>query len=81
MELKDQFLADAREYLSALPIGTEITVDDVRPHVPLPEGVDGRVMGSIFKKVPGWVRVGRKLSDREACHKSNPLVVRRKVAA
>jgi len=80
MDLKSQFLAEARLFLHNLPVGTEITVDEVRRNVTIPDGIDPRIMGRVFN-IHGWESRGYQLSNREECHKSNRLVVRRKVCA
>jgi hypothetical protein len=68
-----EWLASARNFLNAHPIGTKLTVDDVRAACPPPEGIDGRVMGAAFKSLP-WRVVGYRPSNRTTCHK-RPIAV------
>jgi hypothetical protein len=62
-----EWLAEARALLGSKPEGTRMTVNDVRAVCPPPPDVDGRVMGSVFKK-PDWVPVGYVKSSRRECH-------------
>ena len=68
-----EWLAAARGFLDTHAVGTQLTVDDVRAVVPPPSGVDGRVMGSVFKGQP-WKMVAYKPSVRTTCHK-RPIAV------
>jgi hypothetical protein len=65
---REDWLLDARRFLDLHPVGTKMTVDDVREAVPLPDGIDGRVMGVVFKGQP-WRMVGYRSSHRATCHK------------
>ncbi len=68
-----EWLAAARNFLNAQVIGSKMTVDDVRSAVPPPDGIDGRVMGVVFKGQP-WKMVAYKPSVRATCHK-RPVAV------
>jgi len=68
-----EWLAAARNFLNRQPIGSKMTVNDVRSAVPLPGGIDGRVMGSVFRGQP-WKMVAYKPSARKTCHK-RPIAV------
>jgi hypothetical protein len=73
-----EFLAAARTYIDQHDIGAELTIDDVRTAVPVPEGIDGRVMGAVFRK-SDWAPVRFVNSRRTTCHK-RPIRVFRRVA-
>ncbi len=62
-----EFLDAARAVLSQKPIGARMTVDDVRAVVPIPDGIDGRVMGAVFNQ-EGWQADGYANSKRRECH-------------
>lgn len=47
--------------------GRVVTVNDVREAVPLPEGIDPRVFGVVFKPKE-WECLGYHPSTRKACH-------------
>jgi hypothetical protein len=67
-EAREDWLLAARSFLGSHPVGTRLTVNEVRDAVPLPDGIDGRVMGVVFKGQP-WEMVGYKKSHRATCHK------------
>jgi hypothetical protein len=45
-----------------------ICVDDIRDELPPPAGVDGRIMGAIFKPSSVWERVDFRQSWRKETH-------------
>lgn len=45
-----------------------ITIDDVRDECPPPEGIDPRVMGSVFKPKKDWICVDYRKSWRRENH-------------
>lgn len=47
--------------------GAPVSVDDVRARLPLPDGVDTRVMGVVFRK-GDWVLVDYVKSNRKESH-------------
>ncbi len=64
-----EWLAEARA--AAEQIGRETgtcTADDVRTVCPIPDGIDGRVMGAVFRKSE-WAAGEFVNSRRTACHK------------
>lgn len=68
-KVRREYVAAARDAAVKLHLSTglPITIDDVRKVCPPPEGVDGRVMGSVLRQ-PEWVKTGYINSDRKACH-------------
>ena len=52
-----EYLAKARKTALGLFKGKPITVNDVREVCPPPKGMDGRVMGAIFR-TDDWVMIG-----------------------
>ena len=72
-ETRWEWLCAARNFISKHKEGTRLTVDDVRDACPPPEGVDGRVMGVVFKGLP-WRVVEYRASHRTTCHK-RPVAV------
>lgn len=70
---RQDWLTAARTFINSHDVGARLTVDDVRDAVPPPEGVDGRVMGAVFKGMP-WEAVGYKSSKRLTCHK-RPIAI------
>jgi len=67
------WLAEARGFLDAQEVGTQLTIDDVRQVVPPPAGVDPRVMGAVFHGQP-WKNVGYRRSKRKTCH-NRPIAI------
>lgn len=67
-EARADYVTAARSFLERHPIGTRLTVDDVRRACPVPEGIDPRVMGAVFKS-PCWEPVQFTNSARRTCHK------------
>lgn len=45
-----------------------VTIDDVREVCPPPAGVDGRVMGAVFRPRKDWECVDYRKSWRRECH-------------
>lgn len=76
-EARAAFLAQAREFVNQSPVGTEMSVDDVRKEVAIPEGIDPRVMGAVFLERDGWKPIGFQNSKRRTCHKRPIRVFRR----
>ena len=81
-EALDLFEATRANYLSVARstaeqmsklTGKPITVDDVRKACPLPDGVDARVLGGVFR-AKCWVKVGHTYSKRDECHRSNRMI-------
>lgn len=67
-EMRAEFIAKARAVAERLGRdGRAISVDDVRAVCPPPEGIDGRVMGAIFR-AKEWEKVGYDNSVRSTCH-------------
>jgi hypothetical protein len=65
---RKMYLIQARAIASRLyrETGLPVSVDDVRKVYPPPDGVDGRLMGVVFRK--GW-RVAEEIkSARKTCH-------------
>lgn len=46
----------------------KVTVDDVHAECPVPKGLDGRVMGAVFRDRNLWSPVGFRRSTRSICH-------------
>ena len=46
----------------------ETTIDAVRSIFPPPPGVDGRIMGAVFKPSKDWVCTGYRRSERGECN-------------
>lgn len=70
-----EFLEECRrvaKQLASESINGEVTIDDVREIVTLPEGIDGRVFGAVFNKE--WVRVGYTQTKRASSHR-RPIAV------
>lgn len=42
----------------------EITTDDVHDAMPIPDGVDPRILGGVFHPRKEWVRTGQRPSKR-----------------
>lgn len=80
-EKRETWLASARALALRLAAdGREITIDDVRAHVPPPENADPRVMGAVFKR-GAWQCVGYRRSTRPECHGRPVGVFKRRVLA
>lgn len=71
-----EWLAHARSWLAVQPHGTELTVDDVRKAVGVPNNIDGRVMGCVFPRGE-WEPGPFRNSNRQTCHKRPIRVFRR----
>lgn len=68
--VRRDYLLKARAVAVQLGLkGAAVTVDDIREHCPPPPGIDGRVMGAVFRKAEDWQHVGYTRSKRETCHK------------
>ncbi len=68
------YLESARDVAEKLASdGKLVTVDDIRKECPIPDGIDARVLGGVFREKK-WEKVGHKYSTRVACHKSNRMV-------
>ena len=78
VDARQDFIDDARNYICSHPIGTQLTVDDVREVIRPPEGLDPRVMGCLFK-LPGWRAVGYRKSTRATSH-YRPISIFERVA-
>jgi len=50
-----------------------VTIDDIRDQVQLPNGVDGRVFGAVFNK-DDWEKVGYTQTSRKTSH-GRPIAV------
>lgn len=46
----------------------KVTVDDVHAECPIPKGIDGRVMGAVFRDRNVWASIGFRRSTRTICH-------------
>ena len=64
---KDEWLTRAREVANTIALQRgSVTADDVREILPVPNGVDGRTMGSVFN---GMKCIGYEKSRRDTCHR------------
>ncbi len=68
-DLVERIRAKARELAAN---GREITTDDIHEALPIPEGVDGRILGTAFFPRKDWVKVGYTPSRRKENH-SRPV--------
>lgn len=68
-ELVEKIRAKARELASG---GREITTDDIHEAMPIPDGVDGRILGTAFFPRKDWMKVGYTPSRRKENH-SRPV--------
>lgn len=76
-----EFVAEARRIARELGSdGREVTIDDVRAILPVPEGKEPRSLGVVFlEKIAGvriWVQVGWRRSPRRMCHNRTNAVWR-----
>ena len=65
-ERRETWLMQARDlaYRIALADG-EVTADDLHKHLPIPDGVDRRIVGSVFN---GMQCIRYQKSKRKQCH-------------
>ena len=68
-ELVAKIRAKARELASS---GREITTDDIHEALPIPDGVDGRILGAAFFPRKDWRKTGYVNSRRRENH-SRPI--------
>ena len=64
-DLVSKLRAKARELAQG---GREITSDDIHEAMPLPQGIDGRVMGAAFFPRKDWSKTGYQPSRRKENH-------------
>jgi len=79
-QTRSEWLSEARKaaYLLAITRGwkgspPELTTDDIHKHCPLPDGIDPRVMGAVFR-TNQWRKVGYINSTRATCH-NRPIAI------
>ena len=64
---KDEWLERARDLAQRIALDHgSVTADDIHEALPIPKGVDGRTMGSVFD---GLKCVGYEKSRRQKCHR------------
>ena len=68
-ELVRRIRAKARELAAN---GREITTDDIHEAMPLPAGIDGRILGAAFYPRKDWLKTGYTPSRRRENH-SRPI--------
>jgi hypothetical protein len=68
-ELVARIRAKARELAAG---GKQITTDDIHKAMPLPAGVDGRILGAAFYPRKDWMKTGYVPSVRKENH-SRPI--------
>lgn len=68
-ELVARIRAKARELAAG---GVEITTDDIHKAMPLPSGIDGRILGTAFHPRAAWIKTGYTPSVRKENH-SRPI--------
>jgi len=67
---KAEYLAEVRAIARAIAkTKTWITADDLHEILPVPSGIDPRILGSAFPKADGWVPGNYVPSRRKINHK------------
>jgi len=63
---RDEWLDRARDIARRLAEENgEVCADEIHERLPIPQGIDGRIMGSVFE---GMRHVGFQKSKRKTCH-------------
>ena len=73
-ERRSAFLAKCRmEAFRIFNNKGQVTIDDVRDVVELPEDIDGRVFGAVFNS-KSWERIGYTTTKRKSSHR-RPIAI------